>query len=53
MYYSDVSALLPSSCQDKKDLFKTKLASLAHEYANIKQDRGMFPLGKKHLEAIR
>ena len=43
----------PTTGEDVKGALRSKLASLAHDYAGIKQDRFAFPLGKEHLAAIR
>ena len=37
----------------KREVFRSKIASIAHEYANIKLEREIFPLGKEHFAAIR
>ena len=54
LYYNQVDCLLgDSTCPEKRGNLKSKLASLANEYTNIKQDHSAFPLGKEHMEAIR
>ena len=47
-----VSSMKLSTCPEERAAFKTKVASLAHDYANIKQDNRFFPLGKEHWKAI-
>ena len=54
LYYDKVDHLMSSSTSpESKEAFRNKLRSLAHEYANIKQDRNAFPLGRERMEAIR
>ena len=54
MYYQQVvSSMKLSTSEDMKDAFRSKLTSLAHDFAKVKQDRFSFPLGREHLEAVR
>ena len=38
-----------STSPESKEVFKSKLGSIAHEYNNIKQDRNTFPSEKEHM----
>ena len=52
LFYHQVESSPSVRPSADKDLFKAKLTNLAHEYANVKQDRNMFPLGKEHRKAL-
>ena len=56
LYFSQMRPLLPDpelpGGKDKVEKLKARLTSLAHEYAEVEQDRLKFPLGKDHLEAL-
>ena len=56
LYFSQMRPLLPDlelpGGKDKLEKLKARLTSLAHEYAEVEQDRLKFPLGKDHLEAL-
>ena len=49
---ADEDPWMETSSPERKATLKAKLVNLAHEYADIKQDHSMFPLGKEHLSAI-
>ena len=55
MYFNQLQLLLAEipSGKEIEGTLKVKLANLALEYANVKQNRIKFPLGKEHLAAIR
>ena len=53
LFYNQIQEVVPSAHAEKCDALKVKLADLAHEYADVKQDRSRFPLGKEHFAAIR
>ena len=48
-----ISSLPPLISSERKDAFRAKIATLAQDYCNVKQNKLRFPLGKEHLEAIR
>ena len=56
LYFGRLRPLVPDrespGGKDKEDKLKAKLTSLAHEYAEVEQDRLKFPLGKEHLAAL-
>ena len=52
MYYNQLDPWMETLSPERKATLKAKLVNLAHEYANVKQDRSMFLLGKEHLVAI-
>ena len=53
LYYNQLQPLVHSTSSEKCESLKVKLADLAYEYAEVKQDRSVFPLGKEHFTAIR
>ena len=57
IYFNQLQSLLPETPsakeKEKENALKAKLASLAHEYADVKQSLNRFPLGKEHMQAIR
>ena len=53
IYYNQVDLLLKPTESGKREVFRSKMTSIAHEYANIKLEREIFPLGKEHFAAIR
>ena len=51
LFYCQPERNLPPK-SDKTDDIKAKLADLAYDYANIKQDKKDFPLGRERTKAI-
>ena len=50
LYFDQIRPLVKD--RRTRDGLKAKVAGLAHEYADTKHKRNVFPLGKEHLDAL-